>query len=377
VSSQGNWTYLNITNSTRITSDYDGGGAPQYTWHLSVVDAGNPRGEPVTLQHPDMWLNASHLKRARWLEQNLRDGSWKLGKLESVPDKSDVILSDEFAEQLFGLQNGIPFAGDFNGDGRFEVGVYLDGEWFVDLNGNGKWDPEDLWAKLGNAADRPVVGDWDGDGKDDIGIYGPEWEDDEPVIAADPGLPDQFNRQEIAHSKVKQPHIKPKNVPPVVSEANERHRALKRSERGSIRGDLIDHVFRFGAERDMPVTGDFNGDGIDSIGVFREGVWRIDVDGDGRLTGHDKIVQFGQPGDVPVVGDFNGDQVDEIGVYRNGQWIIDIDRDLELSAHDKVFEMGGEGDLPVVGDWDGDGTDDPGTFKPVTGAAARTAALEP
>jgi hypothetical protein len=50
---------------------------------------------------------------------------------------------------------------------------------------------------------------------------------------------------------------------------------------------------------------------------------------------------------------------------------------LELSAHDKVFEMGGEGDMPVVGDWDGDGIDDPGTFKPVTGAAARTAALEP
>ena len=30
-----------------------------------------------------------------------------------------------------------------------------------------------------------------------------------------------------------------------------------------------------------------------------------------------------RPGDMPVVGDFNGDGVDEIGVYRDGTWYID------------------------------------------------------
>ena len=51
--------------------------------------------------------------------------------------------------------------------------AFLDGEWFIDINGNGRWDEEDIWLKLGTKGDQPVVGDWDGDGKDDIGIFGP------------------------------------------------------------------------------------------------------------------------------------------------------------------------------------------------------------
>ena len=75
--------------------------------------------------------------------------------------------------------------------------------------------------------------------------------------------------------------------------------------------------------------------------------------GDGRFT-------FGQAGDLPVVGDFNGDGVDEIGVYRDGKWIIDTNGNRQIDAHDKVFELGEAGDKPVVGDWNGDGIDDPG-----------------
>ena len=67
---------------------------------------------------------------------------------------------------------------------------------------------------------------------------------------------------------------------------------------------------------------------------------------------------------MPVVGDFNGDGVDEIGVYRAGQWIIDTNGNRQLDAQDKVFELGGAGDKPVVGDWNDDGTDDPGVYQP-------------
>ena len=73
----------------------------------------------------------------------------------------------------------------------------------------------------------------------------------------------------------------------------------------------------------MPVAGDWNGDGIRQIGVFRDGQWNLDLDGDGRFTDADAAVAFGQAGDMPVVGDFNGDGVDEIGVYRAGKWILD------------------------------------------------------
>ena len=93
----------------------------------------------------------------------------------------------------FGMKGGIPIAGDFNGDGTFEVGIFKDGRWYIDLNGNGVWDEGDLWAKLGHRGDLPVAGDWDGDGKTDIGIFGPAWPRDPRAIAHEPGLPDPDN----------------------------------------------------------------------------------------------------------------------------------------------------------------------------------------
>ena len=58
----------------------------------------------------------------------------------------------------------MPAVGDFNGDGIDEIAIFYKGEWYIDLNGNGIWDEEDLWAKLGTEADQPVVGDWNADG---------------------------------------------------------------------------------------------------------------------------------------------------------------------------------------------------------------------
>ena len=46
-------------------------------------------------------------------------------------------------------RGGIPVTGDWNGDGTTKIGVFIDGRWFLDLNGNGVWDEGDLWAKLG------------------------------------------------------------------------------------------------------------------------------------------------------------------------------------------------------------------------------------
>ena len=57
----------------------------------------------------------------------------------------------------------------------------------------------------------------------------------------------------------------------------------------------------------------------------------------------------------------------EIGVYRQGSWIVDMDGNRQLDAHDVLFSLGDGADLPVVGDWDGDGIDDPGIFRPEAG----------
>ncbi len=251
------------------------------------------------------------------------------------------------------MAEGIPVAGDFNGDGVSEVGMYFEGQWFVDLNGNGRWDEGDLWARLGGEFDLPVVGDWDGDGKDDIGIYGPEWLGDERAIKAEPGLPGPQNVSQIV----------PKNLPPEEAEATDGHRLLKRTVEGEVRVDVIDHVFRFGIAKDLPISGDWNGDGIDGIGVYRNGTWYLDTDGDGRFTERDLIVRFGTEGDIPVVGDFNRDGIDDLGVYRHGTWYLDVNGNREMDAHDKVFQMGESTDRPVTGDWDGDGEDDPALYR--------------
>jgi hypothetical protein len=337
-----------------VHQDFDGvGGIIPFTWHLSIVDAGNPRGAAangiVSARDNNVFRFASQIDEtaSRWSADQLDDGIFELSTGRKKGDAAGV---HQFA---FGLPGAIPVTGDFNGDGVDEVGVFLEGEWFLDLNGNGRWDENDLWAKLGSAADQPVTGDWDFDGKDDIGIFGPMWHGDPRAIRHEPGLPDAANA----------PKDKPKNLPPKPEEATDGVRTLQRTDTGKPREDLIDHVFNYGRGAAVAVTGDFNGDGIRTIGVFRHGKWRLDADGDGKFTAADTVAQYGLEGDIPVVGDFNGDGVEEIGVYRAGTWHIDIDGNHEMDAHDRVFEMGGAADLPVVGDFNGDGIDDPGLYR--------------
>ena len=64
---------------------------------------------------------------------------------------------------------------------------------------------------------------------------------------------------------------------------------------------------------------------------------------------------FGDPGDVPIVGDWNGDGVDTPGVVRGNQIFL---RDTNSSGPaDLAFTYGDVGDTVIVGDWDGDGID--------------------
>jgi serine-aspartate repeat-containing protein C/D/E len=319
-------------------------GVSGVTWHLSVVDAGLPRTSLAVLR-PAWQLAGMRADVAAWFGARLRHGVWKLH-----PPKG---AHGEARHVVFGKLGGIPVTGDFNGDGVTDVGVYVAGEWFIDLNGNGIWDDADLWAKLGSVDDKPVTGDWDGDGKTDIGIFGPAWAGDPRAVAAEPGLPDPHN----------QPTGALKNVPPTPDHATLGNRQMKRTRDGSLRADLIDHVFHFGQAGDVPVTGDWTGTGIDTIGIFNGGQWILDVDGDGKRSEKDITLKLGQSGDKPVVGDFNGDGIDELGLYRDGHWHIDLNHDGALDDSDLHHELGGVGQSPVVGDWDGDGTDQIGVHQ--------------
>ena len=45
---------------------------------------------------------------------------------------------------------------------------------------------------------------------------------------------------------------------------------MKLTSYGQQRVDLVDHVFGIGASEDVPVAGDWNGNGVRSIGKFNE-----------------------------------------------------------------------------------------------------------
>ena len=118
-----------------------------------------------------------------------------------------------------------------------------------------------------------------------------------------------------------------------------------------------DTNFVYGTAGDIPVVGDFNGDGSGDYGVFRNGQWFIDTTGDQKTN---ICFGYGTAGDVPVVGDFNQDGEDDYGVFRDGHWYVDTNRDHRT---DITFRYGKAGDTPVVGDINQDEKDDTAVFK--------------
>ncbi len=321
------------------------------TWHLSVINGGFPRGmqngQPV--REEDVAEVADRLNVYAWSVRGLKDSTWHIVS-------TNPRIEHSTQRMVFDLPGSQPLAGDFNGDGFDELALFLDGEWFIDINANGRWDESDIWLRLGKRGDQPVSGDWDGDGKDDVGIFGLKWPGDDRAIANETGLPDPDNLW----------RVKAKNVPPTAEQAAEDPRLLKRSRQGVARADLIDHVFRFGGEKDIAISGDFNGDGIATIGTFHDGQWMLDVDGDGKLIdGKDEQREFGAQGDLPLVGDFDGDGIDELAVIRGDQVLIDSNGNGRFDATDRVFQLDSEEGTVIAGDFDGDGDDEPALHQSV------------
>ncbi|MEV6580510.1 hypothetical protein AB0M92_20350, partial [Streptomyces sp. NPDC051582] len=78
-------------------------------------------------------------------------------------------------------------------------------------------------------------------------------------------------------------------------------------------GGLAGHA-GFGAQGDVPLSGDWNKDGKDTFGVYRPQTNTFLLTDDNSTVTMEST--FGSAGDVPLVGDWNGDDKDTIGVYR-------------------------------------------------------------
>ena len=51
------------------------------------------------------------------------------------------------------------------------------------------------------------------------------------------------------------------------------------------------------------------------------------------------------------VADWNGDGTDEVGIFRNGLWFLDTNGNNQADAGDTMFNFGAPTDTPVPGQW--------------------------
>ncbi len=133
-----------------------------------------------------------------------------------------------------------------------------------------------------------------------------------------------------------------------------------------------DKPFYFGNPADTPFMGDWDGDGVDTPGLYRVSDGFAYLRNSNTQGAADVSYFFGDPDDVPLAGDFDGDGDDTVSLYRPSNQTFYISNKLgpnggALGPADYSFVFGDPGDDPIVGDWDGDGTDTIGTRRASTG----------
>ncbi len=259
--------------------------------------------------------------------QSLGVGSTNL--VYSVPN--NAIRSDTFARfRINGAGNLGPTGAALDGEvedyrvtvGNTAVGVYRNGQFLRDTNYNSSYDGTaggDSVTFFGAPSDVPIAGDWDGNGTANIGIY----------------------------------------------RSSTSTFYLDLNENGLFDNTVVDAAIPFGAVNDQPVIGDWNGDGIDDIGVRRGYIFLLDKNGNRQWDGGDVRSFYGATTDQGVSGDWNGDGIDDLGVRRpnTGQWFLDMNNNYVFDSGDAVRVFGASTDKAAPGDWNGDRKTDLGVFR--------------
>lgn len=127
-----------------------------------------------------------------------------------------------------------------------------------------------------------------------------------------------------------------------------------------------DEVVKLGTSRMLPVTGDWDGDNVDTVGVYDPATGHFTLQNINK-TGAPIAYNFffGPKGGIPVSGDWTGSGHDSVGVYVSG--VFYLRNTLNSGKTDERIGFGKRGDIPVIGDWTGQGHDGIGVYRPSTG----------
>ncbi len=249
----------------------------------------------------------------------------------------------------FCVGSEIPVVGDFNGDGRSDVATFVRGngtvtssagDVFVALSTGGSFGGGAKWNDwLGIGDEIPLAGDFNGDGKDDIAIVHRGASGDSAQGNVWVGL----------------------------------------SSGSSFGGGALWNSW-FCVNNEIPLVGDFNGDGKADLVTFHRGgsgdpaqgkVWVALSTGSAFGAGQQWHSWFCVNDEVPMVGDANGDGKDDIITFHRGAsgdpaqgyvWVA-LSTGTSFGASQQWsswFCVGTE--LPGVADFGGDGRSDVATF---------------
>lgn len=206
-----------------------------------------------------------------------------------------------------------------------------------------------------NCNDRPVAGDWNGDGKDEFGIFRSTASGARYYQRTASG-----NKTLAWGSAADAPAVGDYDGDDV-AQVGVRKRGSSTWQLRSKSGATAT-VNGVGVGTDTPTVGDWDGNGRANLGFYRFTNRTFYLRSD---AGSLSSVAWGQTGDLPVIGDWDGNRRSDVGVFTptTGKWTL---RRPDGSAY-RRFGWGVAGDLPVVGDWNGDGASDVGVWRPTSG----------